>query len=128
VFEQNREEQYTRKLLFSTVVDLMALVALGLQPSLHAAAQASGGLGVSLTALYDKVNHTEPQVVRDLVRGSAQRLGPVVKFMKEKKKGFLYVEWAGLRARGGYRRNMGLEGLARPCGGTGQESPRELKA
>ena len=41
--------------------------------------------------------------------------------------GLLYVEWAGLRARGGYRRDMGLEGLARPCGGTGQESPREVK-
>jgi hypothetical protein len=45
LFEQHRDKQYTRELLFSTVVDLMALVALGLKPSLHAAAQASGELG-----------------------------------------------------------------------------------
>jgi hypothetical protein len=51
VFERKRDKQYTRELLFSTVVDLMALVALGLKPSLHAAAQASRELGVSLTAL-----------------------------------------------------------------------------
>ena len=29
VFEQHRDKQYTRELLFSTVVDLMGLVALG---------------------------------------------------------------------------------------------------
>jgi hypothetical protein len=62
VFEQNRDKQYTRELLFSTVVDLMALVALGFKKSLHEAAQASPELGVSLTALYDKVNRTEPEV------------------------------------------------------------------
>jgi IS4 transposase len=82
LFEQHRDKQYTRELLFSTVVDLMALVALGLKPSLHAAAQASGELGVSLTALYDKVNRTEPEVVRALVREGAEKLAPVVKFMK----------------------------------------------
>jgi IS4 transposase len=81
-FEQHRDKQYTRELLFSTVVDLMALVALGLKPSLHAAAQARVDLGVSLTALYDKVNRTEPEVVRALVRGGAEKLAPVVHFMK----------------------------------------------
>jgi IS4 transposase len=34
-------------------------------------------LGVSLQALYDKVNHTEPAVLRALVAGSAARLAPV---------------------------------------------------
>jgi len=34
VFEAHRGGQYTRELLFSTVVDLMSLVALGLRPSL----------------------------------------------------------------------------------------------
>jgi hypothetical protein len=38
VFEEHRGRQYTRELLFSTVVDLMGLVALGMRPSLHAAA------------------------------------------------------------------------------------------
>ena len=95
VFEQHRDKQYTRELLFSSVVDLMALVALGLQPSLHAAAQASPELKVSLTALYDKVNHTEPEVVRALVRGCGERLVPVVAPMKQKQ-----MPWAaGYRVR-----------------------------
>lgn len=80
VFEAHAERQYTHELLFSTVVDLMALVAVGLRPSLHAAgreARAAGTLGVSMQALYDKVNHTEPGVLRALVRESAARLAPV---------------------------------------------------
>ncbi|EPX59576.1 Mobile element protein [Cystobacter fuscus DSM 2262] len=83
VFEAQRDKQYTRELLFSSVVDLMGLVALGLRPSLHAAAQSAPDLTVSLAALYDKVNRTEPQVVRALVQGSAERLLPVVRPMKK---------------------------------------------
>ena len=56
----------------------MTLVSLGLRPSLHAAARAMPALPVSLGALYDKVNHTEPAVLQALVRGSAERLAPVV--------------------------------------------------
>src|SRR5690606_26830713 len=84
VFEAHRERQYTRELLFSTVVELMSLVALGLRPSLHAAAQqaiSAGELGVSLTALYEKVNHAEPAVLRALVAGSAERLAPVLQHL-----------------------------------------------
>jgi IS4 transposase len=66
--------------LFSTVVELMSLVALGLRPSLHAAAQrGKASLPASITALYDKVNRVEPAVVRALVAGSAKRLAPVMK-------------------------------------------------
>lgn len=83
LFEEQREKQYTRELLFSTVVDLMGLVALGLRPSLHAAAQSDPDLPVSLAALYDKVNRTEPRVVRALVQGSAEKLLPVVRPMKK---------------------------------------------
>ena len=83
VFEAQRDKQYTRELLFSSVVDLMGLVAMGLRPSLHAAAQSAPDLTVSLAALYDKVNRTEPQVVRALVQGSAERLLPVVRPMKK---------------------------------------------
>ena len=39
VFERHRQRQYSRELLFSTVVELMTLVTLGLRPSLHAAAR-----------------------------------------------------------------------------------------
>lgn len=79
VFETHRQRQYPRELLFSTVVELMTLVSLGLRPSLHAAARKlDERLPVSLAALYDKVNRCEPPVLRALVQGSAQRLAPLV--------------------------------------------------
>ena len=79
VFEEHSKSQYTRELLFSTVVELMSLVALGMRPSLHAAAQKMrDDLPVSLTALYDKVNRVETDVVRALASGSAARLAPVI--------------------------------------------------
>lgn len=78
VFEAHRDKQYARELLFSTVLELMTLVVLGLRPSLHAAARKAEHLPVSLAALYDKVRRTEPAVLRALVQGSAARLEPVV--------------------------------------------------
>jgi len=81
LFEQHSERQYTRELLFSTTVDLMSIVAVGLRPSLHAAAKAAANLPVSITALYDKVNGTAPGLVRALVAGSAKRLTPVIEAM-----------------------------------------------
>lgn len=78
VFETHRRCQYARTLLFSTVVELMTLVVLGLRPSLHAAARRSETLPVSLTALYDKINHAEPEVLGALVRASAARLAPAM--------------------------------------------------
>jgi IS4 transposase len=81
VFEAERQRQYSRELMFSTVVELMTLVSLGLRPSLHAAARQMDDLPVSLTSLYDKVNHTEPGILQALVQGSAQRLAPVMAHM-----------------------------------------------
>jgi IS4 transposase len=78
VFEAERQRQYSRELMFSTVVELMTLVSLGLRPSLHAAARQMDNLPVSLASLYDKVNHTEPGILQALVQGSAQRLAPVI--------------------------------------------------
>jgi IS4 transposase len=82
VFEGHRQSQYTRELLFSSVVEIMSVVAMGLRPSLHAAAKAYAGLPVSVTALYDKINHTDPSVIRALVQGSNDRLDPVLKAMQ----------------------------------------------
>ena len=58
VFEAHRGQQYARKLMLSTVVELMTLVTLGLRPSLHAAARQSKSLPVSVAALYEKVRGT----------------------------------------------------------------------
>ncbi len=63
VFETHRRRQYSREMLFSTLVELTTLVSLGLRPSLHAAARQMPLLPVSLASLYDKVNHTEPGVL-----------------------------------------------------------------
>jgi IS4 transposase len=82
LFEEYRERQYTRELLFSTTVELMAAVALGLQPSIHAAARTRQDLGVSLAALYDKINGTEVGLCRALVAGSADRLSEVAKELR----------------------------------------------
>ena len=48
VFEAHRHRQYSRDLLFSTVVELTTLVSLGLRPSLHAAARQMPMLPVSV--------------------------------------------------------------------------------
>jgi IS4 transposase len=82
VFEEHRRSQYTRELLFSSVVELMSVVAMGLRPSLHAAAKAYARLPVSVTALYDKINHTDPDVIRALVQGCNDRLEPVLNAMQ----------------------------------------------
>src|SRR5690348_12878777 len=80
VFEAHRERQYTRELLFSEVVEMMTLVAMGSRPSLHSAIKTSN-LSVSMTAVYDKVNRVEPSVVRAMVQQSAERLAPVLAAM-----------------------------------------------
>lgn len=78
LFERERGAQYRRELLFSTTVELMSVVAVGLRPSVHAAAKACKDLPVSVQALYDKIKGTAPSMVRALVQGSAARLGEVL--------------------------------------------------
>lgn len=78
LFEKTAEKGYTRELLFSTLVQLMSEVVLGVSPSVHAAYQdASEPLKVSVTAVYDKLAGLEPEVSAALVRDSAQHLAPV---------------------------------------------------
>src|SRR5512143_2959310 len=82
LFEAVAERQYTRKLLFSTVVDLMGTVVCNIRPALHAAFQADAeAIGVSLRAVYGKVDRTEPGLPAELVRHTARTLGPVITAM-----------------------------------------------
>lgn len=82
VFQTHRQRQYPRELLFSSVVELMLLVTLGLRPSLHVAARKMAErLRVSLAALYAQVQRTEPVVLRALVQGSAEHLLRLAKRM-----------------------------------------------
>ena len=56
LFSRNAQQQYTRDLLFSSLVQLMSEVVLGVHPSVHAAYQANPeAIGVSTTALYNKL-------------------------------------------------------------------------
>jgi hypothetical protein len=82
LFDKHAEHQYTRELVFSAVVDLMGVVVGKIQPSVRAAYKAvQGTLPVTLTALYDKLNHLEPVVSGALVSHTAQRLESVVRAM-----------------------------------------------
>jgi IS4 transposase len=82
LFERAADRQYTRTLLFSTVVDLMATVVCNVRPAIHAAFQAHAEtIGVSLRAVYDKIDRTEPGVSAELVRHTARTLTPVITAM-----------------------------------------------
>src|SRR5918996_1422359 len=80
LFAHTAQQQYTRDLLFSSLVQLMSEVVLGVHPSVHAAYQANReAIGVSTTALYNKLDRVEPGVSAALVRDSAELAEPVVK-------------------------------------------------
>jgi len=82
LFERVSQRQYTRTLLFSSVVDLMATVVAKIHPAVNAAYRAKcEALGVSLRAVYDKLDRTEPGVSAELVRHTADTLGPVIAAM-----------------------------------------------
>ena len=82
LFEIHSDRQYTRELLFSSVVDLMGVVVGKVAPSVHAAYQAvAETLPVSLTSVYNKLNSMEPEITSALVNHTAERLAPLVEAM-----------------------------------------------
>lgn len=79
VFAKNAKRQYCRELLFSTLVNLLALVVTGIRRSVNDAYRTKKErLTVSLTAVYDKLSRVETEVSRELVRQSALRMVEVV--------------------------------------------------
>src|SRR6266446_5183703 len=79
LFARTAAVQYTRELLFSSVVDRMGQVVLGVQPSVHAAYQAQAvQLGISDQAVYDKLRQVELRVSAELVRDAARQAAPVI--------------------------------------------------
>jgi hypothetical protein len=78
LFEQHAADQYTRTLLFSTVVDLLSLVTCGVHASVRAAYRASPEeVAVSLTAVYNKLNGLETPLSAELLRFVFRQLEPV---------------------------------------------------
>ena len=83
LFTKVAKQQYTRTLLFSTCVELMATVVCRVHRTLHAAYQASlAEIAVSLRSVYAKLEHLEPDISAELVRHTARKLTRVIRQMK----------------------------------------------
>src|SRR4051812_22262840 len=96
LFEDVAQKQFTHKLLFSTIVDLMSVVVCRIRPSIHAALQARAEtVGATIDAVYDKLDGTEPALSAALVHSTASRLAPVIDAMKGARPDWL----PGYRAR-----------------------------
>jgi hypothetical protein len=82
IFETHAKVQYTRELLFSTLVNLMSLVVCGIQPTVNAAYKAKATeINVNRSAVYQKLNGVETQVSAALLRETAAELGPLIQQM-----------------------------------------------
>jgi IS4 transposase len=82
LFEGTAQRQYTRTLLFSSIVDLMSTVVCRIRPSINAAYKKHASLlGVTRKAVYDKLDRLEPEVAAALVRHTATALEPVITAM-----------------------------------------------
>lgn len=79
MFERTAERQYTRELLFSTVVDVMSGIVMRTFTSVNAAFQKKKeAIAVSLRALYDKLQRIEPATSRELVRHTATEINALI--------------------------------------------------
>lgn len=82
LFETHAEEQYTRELLFSSLVNLLSLVVCGIHPSVNAAYKAKANdLNVTRNAIYAKLNGVETAVSAALLRETASELGQLIQQM-----------------------------------------------
>jgi DDE family transposase len=79
LFERVADRCYHRQLRFSALVELMADVVLRIQPSVYAAYRSrSASLGISDTALYNKLARVELPLAAELVTDSAAQAAPVI--------------------------------------------------
>ena len=79
LFEDHAKKQYTRKVTFSSLVELISLVVCGKQPSVCSAYQTNpGSVAASLTAVYNKLHGIEDSISSLLVEQTAERLSPLV--------------------------------------------------
>ena len=79
LFEDYADSQYTRKLLFSDVVNLMSMVVCSIRPSINSAfKKLAPTLRVTRKAVYDKINRLETTTSAALVRHTGTVLTPVI--------------------------------------------------
>jgi IS4 transposase len=69
LFAETADRQYTRQILFSSLVDLMGLVVCKIRPSMRSAYfSRKERIDATLKSVYEKLNHVEPAVVTEMVR------------------------------------------------------------
>ena len=79
LFDTTAQTGYTKELLFSTLVKMMTQVVCSVRQSIGSVYKAmSEEIGVSKTAVYDKLNRLEPNVSRALVKSTAQDLVTII--------------------------------------------------
>src|SRR5215213_10240086 len=79
LFERLAVKQYTRELLFSTVVATMTLVACRLYKSPRAVyTEHQDDFGVTLKCFYEKLQGIELHVMREMVKGHARRCSAII--------------------------------------------------
>jgi IS4 transposase len=79
LFERTAQQQYHRTLLFSSIVELMHAVVLGVEPTVYAAyRKRRHTLQVSDQAVYDKLDGMELGLSAALVQDSAQQAEKIV--------------------------------------------------
>jgi hypothetical protein len=79
LFERTAERGYTKELHFSTVVDLMSLVACGRVPHIQSAFnRIQERVPVTLKCVYEKLQHIETEVSAEMVRAVADRCQGVI--------------------------------------------------
>jgi len=79
IFADTAKRQRCSELLFSSVVDLLSLVATGMRKSVNDAYRAKKEqLTVSVIAVYGKLKGVETEVSRQMIRGRAARMAQVV--------------------------------------------------
>jgi IS4 transposase len=82
LFLSRARSGYSRKLLFSQMVDLMGMVVARIQPQVNAAFKANKEeLRANIDCVYDKLQRIEPQVCAGLVEYAATALAEVIDAM-----------------------------------------------
>ena len=79
LFEKTVQTGYTRELLFSNLVKMMTQVVCSVRQSIGSVYKGmSAEIGVSKTAVYDKLNRLEPSVSKALVKSTALDLATII--------------------------------------------------
>mgnify|MGYP003595623825 CR=1 FL=1 len=80
-FDSVRQVQYTKEILFSSIVSLMLQVVCNIRPSVHSAYR-QADIGASVVAVYDKLKGVETTTCQALVRQIASASEAIISKLK----------------------------------------------